>query len=30
MNSKYHLLYVDDEEDNLIAFKAVYRRILQH
>jgi len=26
MEKKYHLLYVDDEEDNLFAFKAVFRR----
>lgn len=26
MTEKYHILYVDDEQDNLIAFKAVFRR----
>ena len=26
MDEKYHILYVDDEQDNLIAFKAVFRR----
>lgn len=26
MAEKYHILYVDDEQDNLIAFKAVFRR----
>ncbi|MEM0994872.1 MAG: histidine kinase, partial [Bacteroidota bacterium] len=26
MSQKYHLLYVDDEADNLFAFKAVFRR----
>ncbi|MEL6943126.1 MAG: response regulator, partial [Bacteroidota bacterium] len=29
MKEKYHLLYVDDEEDNLFAFKAVFRRYHQ-
>lgn len=29
MKKKYHLLYVDDEEDNLFAFKAVFRRYHQ-
>ncbi|MEM8526943.1 MAG: histidine kinase [Bacteroidota bacterium] len=26
MKHEFHILYVDDEEDNLIAFKAVFRR----
>ncbi len=29
MASPFHILYVDDEEDNLIAFKAVFRRHFQ-
>ena len=28
-DKKYHLLYVDDEVDNLVAFKAVFRRLYQ-